>query len=451
MAELLGQPFMPWQRYIADVAGEYDPTTGIPYYREAFDSVSRQQGKTILKVAWQVDRCLNWGRHFPDGLLRLQRSAFTAQTGKDARDKWIDEIFPMIRTSRIMPLVKQINEGMGNEVIRFKTGSLIRLLSSSTSSGHSKTLHQAVLDEIWHDEDDRREQGLRPAMITVPDAQLLVCSTAGTQASSVYNRKVKIGRKAVVEDRGSGVAYFECSAPDDWDPDDEESYFGFMPALCPDPPCRCSSYWKHTITMDAIRAEREALEAGEFLRAYGNRPTVSTDLVIPADAWALVCKDTAKPSGRLRFALDVSEDRSWAAIAVASSDRVIEIVEHRPGTGWVVERCNELTKAHGGAIALDKGGPAGVFADDIDKCEELQGREVLQACGAFYDAVIDAEVTIRTDPALDEALAGAVKKETGDMWRWSRKASVTDVTPLMAATLAFGAPERSIRPLVATT
>ena len=118
--------------------------------------------------------------------------------------------------------------------------SLTDRLNCSTSSGHSKTLHQAVMDEVWHDTDDRREQGLRPAMITIQDAQLLVCSTAGTDDSVVLNRKVTDGREAVERDTGHGVAYFEWSAPDGWDPDDEDSYFGFMPALCPDPPCRCA-------------------------------------------------------------------------------------------------------------------------------------------------------------------------------------------------------------------
>ena len=216
IAEKLGQPFMPWQRYVADVGCEIDPDTGLPAYREVVVTIPRQSGKTALFLAWQLDRSLNWGRP--------QRSVFTAQTGKDARDKWLDELFPLIEHSRLSPLVKQVNKGMGNESITFKTGSGIRLASTSATSGHSKTLDQAVLDEIWHDVDDRREQGLWPAMITRPDAQLLVCSTAGTQTSTVYNRKVASGRLAVKEDTGRGVAYFEWSAPEDWDPSDEATW-----------------------------------------------------------------------------------------------------------------------------------------------------------------------------------------------------------------------------------
>src|SRR6266702_3964125 len=268
----LGQPFMPHQREIAMVGGEIDRRTGLPAYRTVIVTVTRQTGKTTLYVSWQIHRCTAPRWEHP------QRSAFTAQSGKDARDKWLDELFPLIRRSRALrPLVARIYEGMGNEFIRFTNGSLIRLLSTSTSSGHSKTLHQAVLDEIWHDADGRREQGLRPAMITVADAQVLVCSTAGTAASVVLERKVEQGRAAVQEDSGRGIAYIEFSAPDGWDPADEESYFGFMPALCPAPPCRCGGgKWRHTVTMDAIRSERASMtEPGAFERAYGNIPDLS--------------------------------------------------------------------------------------------------------------------------------------------------------------------------------
>lgn len=421
IATKLGQPFMPWQAYVADVGCEIDPKTGLPAYGEVIVTVPRQSGKTSLFLGWQIDRCLNWGRP--------QRSIFTAQTGKDARDKWLDELFPLIESSELNRFVKPkgINRGMGNEAIHFRTRSLIRILSTSAASGHSKTIDQAVLDEIWHDVDDRREQGLRPAMITRPDRQLLVCSTAGTATSTVYNRKVEAGRNAVGEDAGEGIAYFEWAAPDDWDPADQESWWGFMPAL------------GHTITPEVIEQERRSMRPDEFRRAYGNRPTAAAmDVLFPDVLWNRVSVSAAKPSGALRFGLDVADDRASAAIA-AFGGGVVEIVDHRPGTGWVVERANELSERHAASVAVDFGGPAGVFADSLTNCQRMSGREVVQACAAFFDAVIDANVKVRTDLALDAAVGGAVKKPVGDGFVWSRKASTADVTPLMAATLALAA------------
>lgn len=416
VAGKLGQPFMPWQRLVADVGGEIDSLTGLPAYREVVITIHRQAGKTTLLLSWQINRCVSRRWKHP------QRSAFTAQTGKDARDKWIDELFPLIRNSRLKELVSskgnrlEINEGMGNECIRFKTGSLIRLLSTSTSSGHSKTLHQAVMDEVWHDTDDRREQGLRPAMITVQDAQILVCSTAGTEASTVLNRKVADGRAAVEADTGNGVAYFEWSAPDGWDPEDEASYFTFMPALCPDPPCHCAppgEKWHHTITLAALRAERQAMEKipGEFKRAYGNVPTGLND-----EVWQVISKadweNAADPDSQAKdpvvFAMYTTWERTHTAIAAvgerADGNLHAVIVEHRPHGDWPITRMVELAlKWKPAAIVLDPSGATNSMLEPLNRALKtveatdpagnqlevttLTAREAAAGWGIVYDAL----------------------------------------------------------------
>ena len=281
------------------------------------------------------------------------------------------------------------------------------------------------MDEVWHDVDDRREQGLRPAMVTREDAQLLVCSTAGTAGSTVYNRKVEAGRRAAGEDAGHGMAYIEYSAPDDWNPEDRESWWSFMPAL------------GHTITPTRVEQERLAMGPGEFRRAYGNRPTPGVDVIIPLDLWERVCSSSAKPEGELRFGVDIAEDRSMAAITAAGANGSVELIEYRAGTGWVADRCNELTRTHGAKVGFDAGGPAGVLADDLTHGDPLAGREVLYLCGALYDAIVEGQIVFRRDQAFDAAIAGAVKKPVGDLWAWSRKGSMADVTPLMAATVSL--------------
>lgn len=438
----LGQPFMPWQRMVADIGCEIDPDTGGPAYREVVVTVPRQSGKTTLFLSWQIHRCLSPRWRHP------QRSVFTAQTGKDARDKWLDEIYPLIESSKLHKLTRQMNRGMGNESISWRTGSLIRLLSTSATAGHSKTLHQAVLDEIWHDVDDRREQGIRPAMVTIGDAQILVCSTAGTDRSLVLNRKVRAGRKAVEADSGRGVAYVEFSAPDNWNPDDLESYFGFMPALCPDPPCRCGvddGGWRHTVTLAVVESERQGLDAAEFARAYGNIPTSSSDLLFAVDVMARVFSPTAADGDKVeRFALEVAEDRSSAAIVAATAGGACELVAHGPGVRWAVERANALTGKHGVSVAIDAKGPAGVLEDLLDDCDALDSNTVVQSCEDMFDAIVEATVRFRAiaepgDPFYD-AMTGATKKPVGDRFVWSRKTSANDVTPLMAASLAWRKP-----------
>lgn len=442
---------MPHQRLIADVGGEYDPVTGIPYYREVVVTVPRQSGKTTLYLTWQIHRCTSprWAQP--------QRSAFTAQSGKDARDKWLDELFPLIRRSRrLKPLVARINEGMGNESLRWRNGSLIRLLSTSSSSGHSKTLHQAVLDEIWHDQDGRREQGLRPAMITVADAQLLVCSTAGTDDSVVLNDKVEAGRATVETGLDRGVAYFEWSAPDDWDPADEDSYFGFMPALCPAPPCRCGvddGGWRHTVTLETLRGERTSMKAPEYARAYGNRRQNAGVATPVVQGWADLATPKADRPADVTFALVVSRDRTRSAVAFAGRDGdgplLVGLSDWAPGTSWVVERLLELrekwnpvgfvvsTRSESLLLDLEK---AGITAPD--KPEEPQRGDLAvpsaaqdaAAYGGFVDAARQSRLRHLDDGPVNTALAQASTRLSAGGSTWDDRNAET--APLRAVTLA---------------
>ncbi len=460
----LGQPFMPWQRDAAMVGCEIDGDTGLPAYREVIVTVPRQQGKTTLYLSWQIDRCLSPQWDQP------QRSAFTAQSGKDARDKWLDEIFPLIRRSRMLKpgagLVARIYEGMGNEFIRFTNGSLIRLLSTSTSAGHSKTLHQAVLDEVWHDADGRREQGLRPAMLTVADAQLLVCSTQGNAASVVLDRKVEQGRAAVAADSGHGIAYLEYSAPDGWDPADEDSYFGFMPALCPAPPCRCGGgKWRHTVTMDAIRSERASMEPPEFARAYGNIPDRSGQRVsLASGRWAECADAGSRIEGPVALAFAVAPDESpWAGTcSIAVAGRRAGGLAHgelteppRPGTAGLVTRLCELADAHDPCVlVVNPAGAAGALVKELiergfvvtapgkdpppgKRRLQLTGaREYAQACGALTQDVANDRWRHLGQEPLDTAAAAARTRSLEDAWAWSWRGAPADISPLEAVTLA---------------
>jgi hypothetical protein len=454
---------MPHQRDIAMVGGEIDRRTGLPAYRTIIVTVTRQTGKTTLYVSWQIHRCTapRWAQP--------QRSAFTAQSGKDARDKWLDELFPLIRRSRALkPLVKRIYEGMGNEYIKFTNGSLIRLLSTSTSSGHSKTLHQAVLDEIWHDTDNRRAQALGPAMITIADAQTLVCSTAGTAESVVLDKHVELGRAAVEADSGNGIAYFEFSAPDGWDPADEDSYFGFMPALCPDPPCRCgraAGGWRHTITLDAIRSERASMEPAEFARAYGNIPDRSGQQVsMAAGGWGDCADPLSRIEGPVALAFAVASDESpWAgAWSVAVAGRRADGLGHGEltdlpgqGTSGLVDRLAELAaKWDPCVLVLNPAGAAGAFVKELlergfavvppgkdlppgKRRLQLTGaREYAQACGALVQDVSNGRWRHLGQGPLDKAVVGARTRTLADAWAWSWRGAKADISPVEAVTLA---------------
>jgi len=396
----------------------------VPAYREVVATVPRQNGKTTLVLGWELQRALGWGEP--------QRIAYSAQTGSDARKKLLEDQVPILEPRRKALGIKTIRRAAGSEGIEFRNGSRLGLLASTPDAGHGKTIDLAVKDELFADTDDRRDQTLVPAMATRPAAQVLACSTMGTDESVPWNATVERGRAAVESGARSGTAYFEWSAEPDADADDPATWWSCMPAL------------GFTIDEGVVRHARATLKDGEFRRAFMNISTRSDVRVIPAADWLRVCSDGAVPQGRLVFALDVNPERSAGSIAVASQDEtpIVELVEHRSTVGWMVDRAVELDRRHGPTEWLvDGAGPAGSFIADLERAglrvQAMGPKEIVTASGSFFDAVVQGRIRIRTHPALDVAAAGAVRRTVGDAWAWTRRSAQVDVSPLVAATLAY--------------
>src|SRR5580765_7927527 len=197
IAAELGQPFMPWQHLVANVGGEIvesfvdGQAVMVPAYREVWLSVPRQNGKTTLVLCWALDRALYWGG--------LQNIIFSSQTANDGRRTILEEWVPRLERSPFWPLIgaRRVRRAAGSEGVRFSNGSRVDVLANSKSSGHGRTLPFGVIDEAWDDVDNRRVGAIGPAQITVPDAQILGCSTMGTDESTFLNNLVDMGRASV--------------------------------------------------------------------------------------------------------------------------------------------------------------------------------------------------------------------------------------------------------------
>ena len=417
----LGQPLMPWQKLIAMVGGEIDPETGLPAYREVIFSVPRQSGKTTLVLSWEVERCVFWGDR--------QRVTYTAQTGKDAREKLIEDQVPILETSKIWKVAGQrFYRGTGSESILWKNGSRIAIQTSGDEAGHGKTIDLGVIDEAFADTDDMREQAILPGMLTKPKSQLLVISTMGTEASVYWNRKVELGRAAAEAGKRSGIAYFEWSAHPDEDPDDPETWAGCSPAL------------NRTISIAGIEHARGSMTDGDFRRAMLNLPSITDERFIGATVWADAIDPQAEPKEPFVFAVEINPDRTWASVAAAGSNGVVELIEHRPGVSWLID-CLRGLRQHGDMrVVIDEYGPAAAYISDIQseniKVDAYKHKDVVLASAKFYDDLHNGAVKVRTHDDLDIAAAAVHKKLTGESWVFSRAASV-DVSPFLAAVLAY--------------
>lgn len=446
IAKLLGQPLMEWQRLVADVACEMDwidvvdPETGkskpllVPAYREVIVTVPRQNGKTTLVLSWELDRALMWAKR--------QRVVYTAQTGTDARKKLLKDQVPIIQDSPFAETLdpdaeKGVRRVNGDEGLNFKNGSRLDLLASGKSAGHGGTTDLAVVDEAFDDTDDRREQAMIPSMATRADAQLIVCSTQGTDTSTYLNRKIDTGRDFAIRDADRGTAYFEWSAPLDAPIDSPATWKACMPA------------YGITILEPTVLQAFTSMPEGEFRRAFLNQRTASEERVIPIDEWNAVNGDYTA-DGRLTFAIDCNPERTSATLACADPSGRCEILEHERGTGWLVDLTVMKARKWNATVCYDPTGPAGVFGDEIERqgvrVEKVAGQDMAMACAFFFDGVIDRKIKIRTHESLNAAAAAAQKRTSADAWVWARK-NDTDISPLVAVSECSWVAQREIDPV----
>lgn len=420
-AKALGLPLMPWQQLVADVGLEVDDD-GKPVYREVIFSTPRQSGKTVMLLAWEIQRAIGWAQM----LDAPQRIVYTAQTGMDARTKLLDDQVPLLERHKQQLGVARFTRANGYESVSFKNGSKIAIQASGEDAGHGKTLDLAVVDELFADSDDRRAQAMLPAMLTRPFAQMLVCSTMGTPKSIAWNAKVATGRHAASSGKQDGIAYFEWSAEIDADPESPDVWRACMPAL------------GHTQPEQAIRHAYDTLPIGEFRRAFLNIPTAAEESVIPAGCWDLVRQADLDVVPQV-FAFDVNPERTSAGIVAVGKGPTVEVVDYRPGVDWLVRRLVDLAADRRVPVVVAASGPGGAFVPELERAglrvEQVGPRDEARAAGRFYDLVVANELKVRTDDDLDAAVQAAVKRETGDAWAWARKSSLKDICLLVAASV----------------
>ena len=447
-ARALGWPLMPWQEIVADVANEVDPATGLFAYSAVDLTVPRQSGKTTLTGAVMEHRTLYRPR---------QRVWYTAQTAASARDWLVNEHVPGVGLSPFGPYAK-IVRAQGREGIEYPHGSMLRTFAPLPAALHSKQSDLVVVDEAWAHDLERGgqlDQAIVPTQATRPGAQTWKVSTAGDEASLWLWATVKRGRAAVTEGRRDGVAYFEWSCPDDLDPTAASSWERFHPA------------YGITIGMAQMKSALDELGPAGFARAYGNRwPEGMGETAaprIPPGRWAAVQTapiTTVPPGVRVAVGFDATRDRSAGAVAVAWRDRAgllhTELVDSRPGTGWLAERLGELVHRWGPVgIGYDAAGPTLDIADTMATAglavAPIRARDWTAACAGWLAAITERKIRVGSHPALASAAETAPGRDSGDGgWVWYRRGSERNIAPVIACTAACWALDHPVATEVAS-
>ncbi|MGW9285666.1 terminase [Streptomyces diastaticus] len=344
--------------------------------------------------------------------------------------------------------------------ITLTTGQSLQFIARSGGSGRGWTGDCNILDEAMILGDDAMG-ALMPTMSAVENPQLWYLGSAGIGAPSVQLARLRRRALAALEagKPDPSLAYFEWSV----DPHLDECPPGCTEHDSSDDPAswaKANPSLGLLITPEFVRNERASLgSSGIFERerlGVGDYPSDEADTwqVIAEEAWrALAVGDVsavaeARQAGPVALSIDMTPERSHAAISAAFrylGGVHVTVIDHRPGTGWILERAKELHgKWNPRCWVIDGAGPAGSLIGDLEDKEtglgvtvvQPKAREMAAACAQFYDAVTTQTLTHFDDAPLASALAGAQKRTLGDAWAWARRIPSVDISPLVAGTLA---------------
>jgi hypothetical protein len=406
---------------------------------EAAVNVARQNGKgeiLLSRVAYGLfelgERLTIWSSHQTD----TSMEAFYRLVG------FIEDNEDLTR----LVARNGIRYANGTEGVKLVDGRRIRFMTRSKSRARGWTCDVLVLDEAMFLA-EFSHGAMLPTLSATPNPQVWYAGSAVDQ--EIHEQGIVFSR---VRERGhaggaKSLAYFEWSvdadgplALDDEQLDSPEVWATANPAL------------GVRISAEHVSHERAAMDARTFAverLGVGDWPRTDhvAEGVITAEEWAALCDPDSVMGDPVVFAFDVSPDRR-ASIAAAGSREDglyhVEVVRNQAGTAWVIPALLELRERwEPAAIVCDGYGAESLLAQAEEAGLDVtptSAAQLVMACGRFLDETREQGFRHLGSGELGEAVKAARTRPLGDAgWAWSRRGSLVDISPLVAATLALDA------------
>jgi hypothetical protein len=434
--KLLGRPFADYQRGLSERLAEPAPGGRGYAHTTARILAPRQVGKTATLLAVQLGRMALYAGY---------SAAYTAQTGivvthvfANPETGWLSDVgnHPILG-KRWRPMRSQ-----GREMLVHRDGGgYLKAFAPVAGRLRSNALDCVIMDECQEHTESAGQTlmaDIGPVFTTRPMRQHILVGTAG--GPGWWRDQVERGRA------GNGLLIEIGTWPDGADPENPAVWREHHPGL------------RAGLTDEShLRAQLAELGPELFAREYGNRFSGSASLDTPlrAEAWEAAQYRGEQPPRPQALAFDTAGDGSAACIVAASQHdgrTVAGVADHRPGTGWLVDRIAELHTTYPRAIVqADARGPAGAAVDALERrgvpVSALPADERPTAHGHLVTELDAGRLALLHHPATEAARLAAVRRWTeAGGWVWSRRRShAPDISALTALTLAVWA-ARETRP-----
>jgi phage terminase large subunit-like protein len=437
----MGVEFDSWQHGIGSIAlgktrsGKYAATVG-----GVVLSIPRQVGKTFMVGMMIIALCILfprltvlWTAH----RTRTSTMTFTTMQGMVRKKK--------IRRHLAATRNDGIRTGTGDQEIRFRNGSVIMFGAREQGFGRG---FDSVDVEVFDEAQILTEKALEDmvpatnASLQSTGALLFFMGTPPRPSDGEKGAEFANRRSKALSGKSRNMVYVEFSADDTADPDDQEQWAKANPSFPSRTPLESMERMREQLT-DDDSFKREAL---------GIWDATDSHRVIDEVSWARQADSASMPLERVSLGIDVAPGRRMAAVCLAAQRADghwhVEVDDHRKGVDWVIPWVRarvERNRLH--AVVVDevsglverdrRGRPVLVGTDIVVTLAAAEGRDMAIASAKFFDSVMDGSLFHTDQPQMNVALSVASKRPLAGGWAWNRKDESSDITPVVAGTLAL--------------
>ncbi|WP_181437966.1 terminase [Curtobacterium sp. MCLR17_034] len=439
----MGVRFDSWQHGVGSIAlgkrkdGKYAATVG-----GVVLSIPRQVGKTFLVGMIIIALCVL----FP-GFTAL----WTAHRTRTATMTFAS-LQGMVKKKKIWPHVQAIRSTNGEQEIRFRNGSVIMFGAREAGFGRGfDKVDAEVFDEGQILTTKALEDMVAAANQSQQEAGALLFFMGTPPRPSDPGEEFTNRRSKALSGRNKNIVYVEFSADPSADSDDHEQWAKANPSFPSRTPVESIERMRENLT-DEDSFRREALGIWD--------PT-ETARVIDEHSWNLVADPASMAVERLSLAIDVAPDRSVASVSFAGKRPDgrwhVEMDEQRKGVDWVpahIETLSKKNRLHAvvvdemtGLVEKRKNGRWYLKGTDVVvTLAAAEGRDMAVACAALFDGVMSQQLFHTDQPQVNVALSVARKRPLAGAWAWNRKDAMSDITPIVSASLAlWGAQNENVK------
>lgn len=442
---VLGKGLYPWQEWalihmfeiVGDLGGEWHFR-----YRTVLVLVSRQCGKTVLSevIASFFLNVLCSGNIFGTSLSLDKAEEVWEAVIQD------QESIPVLSSE-----IDRVARTNGNKRLILTGLRQYKVGAPTRRAGRGDSNDLVMLDELREHRDWETWAAAAASINAKPNGMIVCFSNAG-DPDSIVLRQIREQAIGAISGKSAGdyggevdtdtLGLFEWSAPEGAATDDIEALAQANPAL---------GYGN--LTERALSANRQTFPEAKF-RSECMCQQVETILPqpFPDGAWAR-CEDlmsTIAPDSDIWYGIDLSADRRWLTVAACGlrddGRWHIEVAARRNGTDWALDWFRQRAQRRPMRVAFQgRGAPATGLAEQIctipgiERCA-VEGPELTNGWGRFYDGIRDGKIMHLRQPVLDTAAATMqLRPMGGGVELPDRIKSPDDPAPLIACIMAFSA------------